>query len=860
MNNTNTVTATNSIINTNNNTNVASSGTTTTRKQQQRWSMISTSTSNIGNNNNSFNNNNNNINNSNSFRLNNHNANNNNSLKRYSMSSLTHNSLSSLSLDTATLTSDENISTSHRGHKKTASIEESLVNINIERFSANSNSGNSNNINSNNNTNTSSGGSGMTMSSSDFMFTSITEDTTPLKGSKSLSLDKTKKRYSGYLNDYVCDQNFNFGTNNNNNNNYYKNTEMGHSRSISSLSSIIASANSYTNNTNNNNINSSYSRRIPNTNSTMSLKRGTGIPNSHSNASLSSNISTTSESSKSSKWRFWRRKSMMNLSEYTNPNETNNPNNYRVKTTTNTISGGSTITHTLQTGSSNGDMNDNHSLKAKSSIDSIKSKIKMKLFQEPQSIDIEKPVISNGISDSPKSNISGSSMGRVPKRSSFISLKRPSKPSLRNKTSQQSLLRNKTSRDSLATMNGSNGNTNNNIISKGSGTPTDDIVNNNINSSFESNSANYSKHYTFDSQVTGYKQQQQQMFNNYSNNNNEAEDDFDENTGYSTMDSFIKLCYKVDDISRIFQRINSKDIYYQRDTTVVTKCVNNNVNSSIYGINSGTSTICKYLAFDTLDTHKIDLILKEIEITKKMTSLLRDKLIEQTGDQNVTLKQISDAYGISPILNMSLISNIFPEDYSKKHFHIMINKLYDMRQNETYSCILKIEYFDLGVPLSIFLYKSPRPSSRVISKIFIKILHLLSKLEKIGFQHQDLNLDNIIVNSAYNVHIIDYKVCKFQQEVNTRLDHPIFYKRDSPHYEVYLEMRKVIPYIEKTGDNFGWCHIIWIKYILSKMLESINNNRDKHYDTLMNWLKFILKHQADLENCRDLISYQKKKK
>ncbi|KAL6928683.1 hypothetical protein ACO0SA_002012 [Hanseniaspora valbyensis] len=55
----------------------------------------------------------------------------------------------------------------------------------------------------------------------------------------------------------------------------------------------------------------------------MSLKRGTGIPNSHSNASLSSNISTTSESSKSSKWRFWRRKSMMNLSEYTNPNESN---------------------------------------------------------------------------------------------------------------------------------------------------------------------------------------------------------------------------------------------------------------------------------------------------------------------------------------------------------------------------------------------------------------------------------------------------------------------------------------------------------------------------------------------------------
>lgn len=771
-------------------------------RKQQRWSMISTSTntSNSGPTNNG------------SLRL----SNNNSNFKRYSMSSLNHTSMSSLSLDTVTLNSDDNVSggnNHHSSHRKTASVEESLVNINIEKFSTNSNNANSN---------TTSGGSGATMSSSDFMFTSITEGTST-SVSNSLSMDKTKKRYSGYLNDYVGDNNPSIGSNNNN---FYKNSSMTHSKSISSLSNIIASANT----------NNSNPRRVPNATSTMSLKRGAGIPKSHSNASINSHLSTTSQSSKSSKWMFWKRKSMMSLSDYGNENETNlmrsrqpsvsstQPPNFNILKPSHDIDG--------------------QSVKPKSSIDSIKSKIKMKLFQESPAIEIERPLTNGGLTDSPKSNISASSMGRVPKRSSFISLKRPSKSNLRSKTSQQSLLRSKNSRESIVTVN-ANGNMNNGSNIKGSGTPSDDMMNHS-----KDNNTNYSKHYTFDTHLANYKLQQQQIFT-----------DREDSESGNMMDNFIKLCYKVDSISRIFQRINSNDIYYQRDTTVVTKS-NNSSDSTKRNYSNGTSTntISKYLAFDTLDNHKIELILKEIDITKKMTCLLREKLIAETGDDNISLKQVSDTYGISPILKMTLISNIFPEDYSKKNFHIMINKLYDMRENESYSCILKIEYFDLGIPLSIFLQKSPKPSSRVISKIFIKILHLLSQLENFGFQHQDLNLDNIIINSSYKVYIIDYKICKYKQEIDTRLDHPIFYKRDSPHYEVYLEMRKVIPYIQKTGDNFGWCHIIWIKYILSKMLESINNNRDKHYDTLMNWLKFILKHQADLENCRDLISYQKKKK
>ncbi|XBW36835.1 hypothetical protein QEN19_002414 [Hanseniaspora menglaensis] len=791
---------------------MSTSNNNNTRKQaSQRWSMISTST---------------NTSNNPSLRLANNN-NNNSSFKRYSMSSLTH---SSLSLDTVTLNSDDTNSLTNsnknKTHRKTASVEESLVNINIERFS------------NNNNNNISSGGSAVTMSSSDFMFTSITEDTNTVS-SKSLSLDKTKKRYSGYLNDYVSDS----GSSNvygNSQPKYYNSSAMSHSRSISSLSNIIASANS-----NNNN---ASSRRMSTNPSSVSLKKGFTIPTSQSNASLSSHLSTTSQSSKSSKWMFWRRKSMMNLSDFVNENDNMNKTPYlNTRSSVNSLQSAKyNLTATNTNNNNLPDGIETNTLHAKSSMDSIKSKIRMKLFQDTQNLDIEKPHLNNNNgSNSPSSNVSSSPLSRIPKRSSFISLKRPSKSNLRNKSSQQSLLRNQNSRESMVTMN-ANPHTNSSTINRGNGTPTEET----INHSFDNNT-NYSKHHTFDTHMTGYNQHQN--FNTYEGDSDpEIQDERN-----AIMDNFIKLCYKVDDISRIFHRINSKDIYYQRDTTVVTKGRNKAGN---YTISDGLPTICKYLAFDSLDSHKIELILKEIDITKKMTSLLREKMIEQSGNENISLKQISDAYGVSPILNMTLISNIFPEDYTKKNLQIMINKLYEVKQNEGYSCILKIEYFDLGIPLSIFLQKSPKPSSRVISKIFIKILHLLSKLEKIGFQHQDLNLDNIIISSSYNVYIIDYKVCKFQQEINTRLDHPLFYKRDSPHYEVYLEMRKVIPYIQKTGDDFGWCHIIWIKYILSNMLESINNNRDKHYDTLMNWLKFILKHQADLENCRDLISYQKKKK
>ncbi|KKA03921.1 Serine/threonine-protein kinase Haspin-like protein [Hanseniaspora uvarum DSM 2768] len=783
----------------------------------QRWSMVSTSTNN-------------------SLNLNQKSAGSN--FKRYSMNSLNHTSVSSVSLDTATLAStDDNNSAqgSSYSHRKNASVEESLVNINIERFSANTNMTPNNNLSNSNISSSSSSMSTNGISSSEGMLTNITQDTANEK--KNSNLDRTQKRYSGYLNDYIVEPNFQFGSNTNNTSNastYYKNTRMSQSKSISSLNSIMASANlasppneTYHKVHNNfsdvyNNSRNYNGRRIPASISTVSLaNKAPSISHSHSNASLNSQMTTNSHSStkSASKWMFWRRKSMMNLSEYSQDNDRYAPNKESALRR-------ESITPVMY---NNNDVDlSQQSMKTKSSMDSLKSKIKMKLFQDKELVnktsmqsinqtslngapniqptlneytglieEYQQPSKQNITNDSPTSIRSSHSspFSKVPKRASIISLKRPSKTNLRNKSSQQSLMRNQASKESLNTV------TSTNALN----TPTNIIADYDIS----------------------------------------IEDD-DKESFKERIEPFINLCYKVDSISRVFERINGKDIYYQRDTTVVTKAKGNK--------------IFKYLAFDTLDVNKIELILKDINITKQMTSLLRERMLEKNPDlTDVDLKEISNEYGICPIINMTLISNIFPEDYSKKNFHLMINNLYNLKTKDNYSCILKIEYFDLGIPMSIFLSRSPKPSSRVISKIFIKLINNLAKLEKIGFQHQDLNLDNIIINNTYDVFIIDYKMCKFR-DFDTRLDHPIFYKRDSPHYEVYLEMRKVIVYIHKNQNSYGWCHVIWIKYILSKMLESINNNKDKHYDTLMNWLKFILKHQADLANCRDLISYQKKKK
>lgn len=746
----------------------------------------------------------------------------NGSNKRYSMNSLNHTSLSSLSLDTCTLAStDDNNSAqgSSYSHRKNASVEESLVNINIERFSTSTNT-TSNNIS---NPTLSSSASSMStngLASSDGMLTNITHDTTGEK--RSSNLDRTQKRYSGYLNDYIVDTNFQFGSGASNGNKtptYYKNTRMAQSKSISSLNSIMASANlvSPPNEPKKlhgkfsdvyNNSRSSNGRRIPISVSTMSLaNKDATMTHSHSNASLNSQMTNNSHSStkSASKWMFWRRKSMMNLSEHAVENERSDTFHRRGSVTPIMLSNDVDLSQ--------------QSMKTKSSMDSLKSKIKMKIFQDKevgsktsmQSInqasligapnmqpmsseqieDYQQPHIQTAMNNSPTSIRSSHSspFSKIPKRTSIVSLKRPSKATLRTKGSQQSLMRHQPSKESLNTV-----------------TSTNNVLDNELY----------------------------------------VEGDDDREEFKERIEPFVNLCYKVDEISRVFERINGKDIYYQRDTTVVTKAKG--------------KRIFKYLAFDTLDVNKIELTLKDINITKQMTSVLRESMVEKNSEiTDIDLRSISNEFGICPILNMTLISNIFPEDYSKKNFQLMINNLYSLRSKESYSCILKIEYFDLGIPMSIFLSRSPKPSSRVISKIFIKLINNLAKLEKIGFQHQDLNLDNIIINNAYDVFIIDYKMCKFRN-FDTRLDHPIFYKRDSPHYEVYLEMRKVIVYIHKSQSSFGWCHIIWIKYILSKMLESINNNKDKHYDTLMNWLKFILKHQADLANCRDLISYQKKKK
>ena len=299
------------------------------------------------------------------------------------MNSLNHTSVSSLSLDAVTLTSnDDNTSaqSSSYSHRKNASVEESLVNINIERFStSNTNSTPNNNFSTSNLSSSSSSMSTIGISSSEVMLTNITQDTTNEK--KISNLDRTQKRYSGYLNDYIVDTNFQFGSSTNNASStttYYKNTRMSQSKSISSLNSIMASANlasppqdTQTKTYNKfsdvyNNSRNYNGRRIPTSGSTVSLaNKMQSISQSHSNASLNSQITTNSHSStkSASKWMFWRRKSMMNLSEYSQDGERYAHNNESLPRR-------SSVTPMMYS-SNNNDMDiSQQSMKTKSSMDS----------------------------------------------------------------------------------------------------------------------------------------------------------------------------------------------------------------------------------------------------------------------------------------------------------------------------------------------------------------------------------------------------------------------------------------------------------------------------------------------------------
>ncbi len=106
---------------------------------------------------------------------------------------------------------------------------------------------------------------------------------------------------------------------------------------------------------------------------------------------------------------------------------------------------------------------------------------------------------------------------KVPHQASVISLKRPSKTNLRNKNSQQSLLRNQASKESLNTV------TSTNALN----TPTNIIADYDI-----------------------------------------SIEDEDKESFKERIEPFISLCYKVDSISRVFERINGKDDY-QRDTDII---------------------------------------------------------------------------------------------------------------------------------------------------------------------------------------------------------------------------------------------------------------------------------------------------
>ncbi|SSD61423.1 uncharacterized protein SCODWIG_03184 [Saccharomycodes ludwigii] len=274
------------------------------------------------------------------------------------------------------------------------------------------------------------------------------------------------------------------------------------------------------------------------------------------------------------------------------------------------------------------------------------------------------------------------------------------------------------------------------------------------------------------------------------------------------------------------------DILYERGNTRV---LFNPVKNKIY----------KLVAFDCTDHIMLPVIVNDIKISHK--------LMNETGSSIISKKWL-----IITKRRVTSTTNCTADQLDRTN-------LLDNDERDGHSCLLIIEMESRGKPLSQVLIEKPNVPSRTLSKIFWQLVNVLASWEvKYQFEHRDLNLDNILVDSNGKVTVIDYKLCKMggDTQIYTRLDHPLFFIR-SPHYDVYSELRQLEPYMLQNNTSngavtelIGWANVVWIKYILQQMVKSCKI-RDKHYDVLCKWYAMILNHQGEILSCQDLKTHGK---
>lgn len=145
--------------------------------------------------------------------------------------------------------------------------------------------------------------------------------------------------------------------------------------------------------------------------------------------------------------------------------------------------------------------------------------------------------------------------------------------------------------------------------------------------------------------------------------------------------------------------------------------------------------------------------------------------------------------------------------------------------------LLVLKLKNHGIPLSQLTLKSATQASQIFWQC-VTILYVAE--EKFRFEHRDLNLDNVLIDSQGNVTLIDYRLCRAQTNENivmyTRLDHPLFFQgRGNYQFEIYNQMRQEMTSRDASGSPDCWSHfcarnnLFWCHYLCRKLGAKLSN-------------------------------------
>ncbi|QHS71557.1 protein kinase ALK2 [Saccharomyces paradoxus] len=186
--------------------------------------------------------------------------------------------------------------------------------------------------------------------------------------------------------------------------------------------------------------------------------------------------------------------------------------------------------------------------------------------------------------------------------------------------------------------------------------------------------------------------------------------------------------------------------------------------------------------------------------------------------------------------------------------------------------ILYLFFKDHGTPLS----RCSNIDHRQALSIFWQCSSILYVAEsKFQFEHRNLTLDHILIDSKGNVTLIDLKCCRFlSMDINksfyTRLDHHYFFQgRGTLQFEIYELMRSLLPQPVSWGTFEPRTNLLWLYYLSTSLLtmtkktvrtgtlnqeESILIKLTHLLDPARKQFKTIFKKELSIRTCGDLLS------